>query len=91
MVGTMRYVLNIRHGEGLETGAVETLADLQSAREEAMVTARRIVEHMRPSRHELDRMAFEITDCAGRLLLTVPFSEAIGGKAPAKRRWWRSH
>jgi hypothetical protein len=33
MVGTMRYVLNIRHGEGLETGAVETLADLQSARE----------------------------------------------------------
>jgi hypothetical protein len=52
----------------------------QTAREEATLMARRIVDHMRPSRHELDQMALEITDCAGRLLLTVTFSDAHSQK-----------
>lgn len=83
----MRYLLNIRDGDSFEPGEVETTHDLQSAREEAMLTARRIVEHMHPSRHELDHMACEITDCTGRVLLTVPFSEAVR-QVPKKRRWW---
>jgi hypothetical protein len=85
-----RYAFNIRDGEHLEKGAMDSLPDLEAAHQEAVLSAQRIIDHMNPTTFELSRLKFEITDCAGRVVLVVPFAEALSERRQITRRpWWR--
>ncbi len=84
-----RYRLNIRDNGVLQTSQAETLRDLKAARIEASLCARRYIEKVRPDKQIVNRMYFEITDCAGKVLLIMPFVEAWNnGDSTKPRRWW---
>ena len=77
-----RYVFNLRHRPGPAGLALdqegEVLADVNAARAHALSEARQMSARDRLTmiRDWMD-CAFEITDDAGTLLLTVPFSETV--------------
>jgi len=83
-----RYCLNIRDGDNLQLGEPDWFADLEAARREAMLSARRIIERMRLDARGVRRLSFEITDCGGRIHLIVPFSQALGDAGCQAYGWW---
>jgi len=72
-----RYYLNIRNGGYSEDPEGQELPDLDAARAEAIDGVRSLLsEDARQGQLDL-AAAIEITDGDGRLLLIVPFSEAV--------------
>jgi hypothetical protein len=82
-----RYYFHLRHRPGPEGLAVDEdgddLPDLDTARLHALAVARDTIAR---TRTDIVRdwfvCAFEITDEAGRHLLTVPFSDTVPDEVP---------
>ena len=72
------YFFNLRNGSGLlEDFEGQELADLEAARAEGTKAARALIaDEVMHGRLDL-RAAIEIMDDGGRLLLAIPFEEAI--------------
>ena len=83
-----RYCLNIRDGDNLQLGEPDKFADLEAARREAMLSARRIIERLRLDARGIGRLSFEITDCGGKIHLIVPFSQAPADGRCQAHGWW---
>jgi hypothetical protein len=77
-----RYFFNVRHRPGPAGLAWdpegEELADASAARERALTVARDMIarDQLATIRDWMD-CSFEITDEAGQLVLTVPFSDTV--------------
>src|SRR5205823_3117018 len=72
-----RYIFSIRGNDWLERGDVATLPDLGAAREAAIRSARRTIDDLHLDGHDVRQMQFEIANCAGEILLRVPFRDAL--------------
>lgn len=77
-----RYFFNVRHRPGpaglARDPEGEELADVAAAREHALTGARVVIarDRLATIRDWMD-CTFEITDEAGQLVLTVPFSDTV--------------
>lgn len=77
-----RFFFNVRHREGPAGLAIDDegdeLPDLDAAREHALSTARKMIAQDRLTMiRDWMVCSFEISDAAGRPLVTVPFSDTI--------------
>jgi hypothetical protein len=71
-----RYYFNVRDGRDVDEDeeGVE-LPDLEAARAEALATVAELRDELGP---DAARIELEITDDAGRRLLTIPFGRSAG-------------
>ena len=73
-----RFYMNIRHGdELLADDEGQEFSSLDEARAEAVMSARELMAEKVASGKKPANSRFEITDASGRLVLTMPFWEAI--------------
>jgi hypothetical protein len=74
------YFLHVRYKPGPDGLAVDTegdeLPDAGALRDHVLVTARDMLRGPRLREIEWASCTMEVTDAAGRLVLTLPFSEA---------------
>ncbi|KMO14606.1 DUF6894 family protein [Methylobacterium platani] len=76
------YFFNLRHGPGADGLAVDTegdeLAGPAEARARALAAAHDLIARTRlHSVRDWFTCAFEVTDAAGRPVMTVPFSDTV--------------
>lgn len=71
------FILNFRDGEFVARGAVEKIKDLDTARRQGAIQARRIAVRSRLTPSELKKLALEITDQRGVVLSGVSFADAV--------------
>jgi hypothetical protein len=73
-----RYFFNLRAGANYIPDPVgQEHADLEEAKEEAVVAAREIVAEQVKTGEVIEQGEFEITDASGALCLTLPFREVL--------------
>lgn len=72
-----RYFFNVVDGTRIDDDEGQNLADLDAARLTAIHSARRIMGHEIWSGRLPLNEVIEITDPTGRVLLIVPFKEAV--------------
>lgn len=77
-----RFFFSVRHREGPSGLAIDEegdeLADVEAARAHALSVARKMIARDRLTMiRDWMVCSFEITDEAGNLVLTVPFSETV--------------
>jgi len=76
-----RYFLSVRYKDGINGLAVDEegdeLPDATALREHTLETARDLLSHSRIKGINWHNCTFEVTDEAGRHLMTIPFRDAM--------------